>query len=315
MSILHITLLATFVAGVVSGCKPAATGATPTPAPAAQPPTIPEAAASPPPAATSVGAKVAPEPPAPEPPPPPEGMVYVPGGTVYIVPRDTPRQRVQVSPFFIDRTEVTVAAYLKCTKARDCKVPYHQPGCNGTGKKPRLQHPMNCISKLNAERYCRAQGKRLPTTAEWQAAAGGTDGRTYPWGNEAAGEQLCWQRRTNGLEETCPVGAFPQGASPFGVCQRYFDGHSHSASARFERVDAHRVQAIEDGRARGHSSYARSAQACGCQRGLERLALDGASHRLQVLRRGVGQARHGRSWKKASPASLPSVGTTNARSR
>jgi formylglycine-generating enzyme required for sulfatase activity len=217
MSILHITLLATFVAGVVSGCKPAATGATPTPAPAAQPPTIPEAAASPPPAATSVGAKVALEPPAPEPPPPPEGMVYVPGGTVYIVPRDTPRQRVQVSPFFIDRTEVTVAAYLKCTKARDCKVPYHQPGCNGTGKKPRLQHPMNCISKLNAERYCRAQGKRLPTTAEWQAAAGGTDGRRYPWGNEAAGEQLCWQRRSNGLEDTCPVGSFPQGASPFGA--------------------------------------------------------------------------------------------------
>jgi formylglycine-generating enzyme required for sulfatase activity len=218
MSIVHITWLATFVAGVVSGCKPD-TRATPIPAPAAQPPAIQEAAASAPPAAPSEVAKVAPEPPAPEPLPPPEGMVYVPGGTVSIGPHasDTPPQRVQVSPFFIDRTEVTVAAYLKCAKARHCKLPPYQPGCNSTRKKPRLQHPMNCISKRNAERYCTTQGKRLPTTAEWQAAAGGTDGRSYPWGNEAAGEQLCWQRRTNGLEETCPVGSFPQGASPVGA--------------------------------------------------------------------------------------------------
>jgi formylglycine-generating enzyme required for sulfatase activity len=221
MSIVHITWFATFV-GVMSGCKPA-TRATPTPAPAAQPPALQEAAASAPPAAPSEVAKVAPEPPAPEPPPPPEGMVYVPGGTVYIgrpqsVSKSaTPPQRAQVSPFFIDRTEVTVAAYLKCAKARDCKLPPYQPGCNSTRKKPRLEHPMNCINKLDAERYCTTQGKRLPTTAEWQAAAGGTDGRSYPWGNEAAGEQLCWQARTDGLEETCPVGSFPQGASPFGA--------------------------------------------------------------------------------------------------
>jgi formylglycine-generating enzyme required for sulfatase activity len=217
MSFVHIALFVALVTGVLSGCKPS-TRATPTPAPAAQPPATQQAAVSAPRGATTEAAKVAPKPPRPEPPPPPEGMVYVPGGTVTIGrPRSISAsakdpERVEVSPFFIDRTEVTVEAYLKCVKAGDCKLPDHDSGCNGTGKKPRLKHPMNCINKLEAERYCTTQGKRLPSTAEWQVAAGGTDGRSYPWGNEPAGEQLCWQG-----ERTCPVGSYPQGASPYGV--------------------------------------------------------------------------------------------------
>jgi formylglycine-generating enzyme required for sulfatase activity len=127
-------------------------------------------------------------------------------------------QRTQVSPFFFDRTEVTVEAYLACVRAKGCTASKPGEACNATAKKPRLQHPMNCITKGQAEQYCAAQGKRLPSEAEWEFAARGTDGRNYPWGNEVAGEQLCWQGRAGGSsKKTCPVGSFPEGASPFGA--------------------------------------------------------------------------------------------------
>jgi sulfatase modifying factor 1 len=225
MSSVHVAWSATFVVVMVSGCK-ASTRATPTPAPAVQSPATQEAAASParpaptaPKAAPTEDAKVAPKPRTAEPPPPPpEGMVSVPGGTVHVgTGEERVTNAVQVSSFFIDRTEVTVEAYLKCVKARDCEPPYPQPGCNATAKKPRSKHPINCISKREAERYCAQQDKRLPSEAEWQAAAGGTDGRMYPWGNDAPREQLCWQRSSKAPNGTCAVGSFPQGASPFGA--------------------------------------------------------------------------------------------------
>jgi formylglycine-generating enzyme len=225
MSIAHVTWVAAFALGVVFGCK-ASTRATPTPAPIEQRHASEEAAAraaqaapAVPKAAPTEDVKAAPQPSTAEPPPPPEGMVYVPGGTVHIgAPAESVVKDVKVAPFFIDRTEVTVEAYLKCVKARDCEPPYPQPGCNGTAKKPRLKHPMNCISKEEAERYCTKQGKRLPSEAEWQAAAGGTDARIFPWGNDAPAEQLCWRKSSKAPDDgTCPVGSFPEGASPFGA--------------------------------------------------------------------------------------------------
>jgi formylglycine-generating enzyme len=153
----------------------------------------------------------------------PEGMVSVPGGSFDMgLPKEITQgegpKRTSVGPFFLDRTEVTVAAYQACVSAGKCSLPPHQPGCNATAKQPLADHPMNCVTKDQAEQYCSAQGKRLPTEAEWEFAARGTDGRVYPWGNEDAADQLCWQGREGARSKrTCPAGSYPQGASPFGA--------------------------------------------------------------------------------------------------
>jgi formylglycine-generating enzyme required for sulfatase activity len=68
------------------------------------------------------------------------------------------------------------------------------------------------VSHEDAESYVRWAGKRLPTTLEWQYAAGGNDGRKYPWGNTFDST-----RCNNAAGKTTPVDAFPGGASPFGV--------------------------------------------------------------------------------------------------
>jgi sulfatase modifying factor 1 len=228
MSIVRITLLAALCAELSFGCKQRSEAA----------PAVPLPAPAPPPVATKLAPAQTPAPGQPAIKPvavvsaatspaamatPPEGMVYVPGGSFDMGPpvevtESKAPQRVTVAPFFLDRTEVTVAAYLACVKAGGCTGPTHEPGCNAASKKPRLEHPMNCITKTQSEKYCAAQGKRLPTAAEWEFAARGQDGGIYPWGNAAAGEQLCWQGRAGGhSKKTCPVGSFPQGASPFGA--------------------------------------------------------------------------------------------------
>lgn len=154
---------------------------------------------------------------------PPDGMVYIPGGSFDMGP---PREitvgkapeRTQVGPFLLDRTEVTVAAYLSCVRNQGCTPAQRGAGCNATANEAVSQHPINCITKAQAETYCAAQGKRLPSAAEWEFAARGTDGRVYPWGSAEAGDQLCWQGRAGAsAKTTCPVGSFPAGASPFGA--------------------------------------------------------------------------------------------------
>jgi formylglycine-generating enzyme required for sulfatase activity len=77
------------------------------------------------------------------------------------------------------------------------------------------EHPVVEVSWLGAFAYCRWVGKRLPSEAEWEKAARGTDGRLFPWGNAAPGAfQARFER---GYNETAPAGTHPAGSSPFGA--------------------------------------------------------------------------------------------------
>ncbi len=90
----------------------------------------------------------------------------------------------------------------------------------------RSGHPMNCIQQELAAHYCRAQGKRLPTEAEWEKASRGPDLRIYPWGNAAPSNKRACMGRVDPTAHnftktvalgTCPVGNHPAGASPYGA--------------------------------------------------------------------------------------------------
>ena len=161
---------------------------------------------------------------------------------------ELPGRRVDVAAFRIDRTEVTVARYAACVAAGSCgtegltmpDVHAREPPdlarfCNW-GNKGREEHPINCLTWAQAQAYCAWAGRRLPTEAEWEKAARGTNGLKYPWGDKAYGtvgkavanvadETLRrkfpdWQvvdGYDDGWEGTAPVGHYPAGVSPYGV--------------------------------------------------------------------------------------------------
>ena len=155
-------------------------------------------------------------------------MVLVPAGEFWMgcSRRDSscdgdekPGRKVYLDAFEIDRTEGTVAQYRACVEAGRCPHPQTDEYRNW-GKSGRDDHPINGVSWSDANTYCRWAGKQLPTEAQWEKAARGTDGRVYPWGDEKAscryavmddGGSGC---RTFG---TMPVGSKPAGASPYGA--------------------------------------------------------------------------------------------------
>jgi formylglycine-generating enzyme required for sulfatase activity len=136
---------------------------------------------------------------------------------------ESPYHTVDVPAFEIDKYEVTTADYQVCVDSGVCTAANTGESCN-YGVPERESHPINCVDWNQAKAYCEWAGKRLPTEAEWEKAARGTDGRKYPWGNSptvrcdfavmddsAAGGIGC------GSGGTMPVGSMPAGASPYGA--------------------------------------------------------------------------------------------------
>jgi len=146
------------------------------------------------------------------------GMVGIRAGKVTL---GETRATSDVDAFCMDRTEVTTAAYAACVKSGKCTQTQTGDSCNA-GVAGRGNHPINCVDWNQAKAYCEAQGQRLPTEEEWEYAATGGDGRTYPWGNAEPKDQLCWNGEGNNLgqgnrQSTCAVGSYLKGNSPFGL--------------------------------------------------------------------------------------------------
>ncbi|MFQ5950372.1 MAG: formylglycine-generating enzyme family protein [Nitrospiria bacterium] len=140
----------------------------------------------------------------------PSDMVLIPAGPFWMgideLPPDTPwgqkdakpKHQVTLPAFYIDRYEVTYGNYLRVDPS--LKIPDRTDDT-----------PMTHVTWHDADHYCRSVGKRLPTEAEWEKAARGTDGRAYPWGNKFD------LKKTNTGNTLKPVGSYPEDQSPYGV--------------------------------------------------------------------------------------------------
>jgi formylglycine-generating enzyme required for sulfatase activity len=149
-----------------------------------------------------------------------ESMCSVPAGE-FVMGRDTaendeqPQRSVWLDAFYIDRTEVTNRAFKAFCDATGYLHPSN-PLWDGNYFLANPDHPVLNLTWDQARAYCTWAGKRLPTEAEWEKAARGTDGRTYPWGN-AWGDSLANMRDGDAFAKAAPVGRFPGGASPYGA--------------------------------------------------------------------------------------------------
>jgi formylglycine-generating enzyme required for sulfatase activity len=126
-----------------------------------------------------------------------------------------PPHAVDVAAFYIDRTEVTNAEYRAFCDASGRAYPAN-PGWDPAYFVARPDYPVINVSWKDAGDYAKWAGKRLPTEAEWEKAARGTDDRTYPWGAEPRDGVTTVAGTADGYEFTAPVGSFPSGASPYG---------------------------------------------------------------------------------------------------
>ena len=135
---------------------------------------------------------------------------------------------IYLDGFHIDRYEVTNAQYALCVEAGACAP----PASAGTNlrhsyfRDPRCaNYPVIYVTWYNARDYCTWVGERLPTAAEWEKAARGTDGRWWPWGNGVPTSEANFRRPGNSAADEkdttlvggdpAPVGSYPADRSPY----------------------------------------------------------------------------------------------------
>ncbi len=153
-------------------------------------------------------------------------MVLIPAGSFWMGSPDSegdknehPRHRVTLDAFYMDKFEVTVARYAEFMRATNRSKPQYWDQVDSSKHR---NLPVVGVDWHDAKAYCEWGGKRLPTEAEWEKAARGTDGRTYPWGNEQPTARLA----NFGKEFTfdniyddrlAPVDSYEAGKSPYGL--------------------------------------------------------------------------------------------------
>jgi formylglycine-generating enzyme required for sulfatase activity len=133
---------------------------------------------------------------------------------------ELPAHEVWLDAFEMDVYEVTQARWQACVEAGACPVPDMDQTCLGKWDPVALaDHPVVCVDFNASVAYCEWAGKRLPTEAEWEKAARGTDARLHPWGDQSPTCELANFEAPDGecVSATTPVGSYPQGGSPFGI--------------------------------------------------------------------------------------------------
>ncbi len=133
---------------------------------------------------------------------------------------EQPQRSIWLFDYWLDRFEVTVARYNQCVAAGHCTPsPY---------KRSNPQLPIVGISHHQAQRYCQWAKARLPTEAEWEAAARGPKNNIFPWGNSWHPQYANHGKfdpkhasaafdKKDGYAFEAPVGSFPKGRSPYGI--------------------------------------------------------------------------------------------------
>lgn len=187
----------------------------------------------------------------------PDEMVPIPAGQFFMgsdskeaADNEKPSHNVAVDAVCMDLYEVSAKKYKACSDIGKCRrAPtevewpkisaadrqIYSPLCTGSDPE-KVDHPITCVTWAMADAYCKANGGRLPTEAEWEFATRGPDGRIYPWGddppthlhlNACDAQCLAWgkahkvdlkalEKGDDGFATTAPVGKFPAGRSRFG---------------------------------------------------------------------------------------------------
>jgi formylglycine-generating enzyme required for sulfatase activity len=151
---------------------------------------------------------------------------------------ESPQRKIRLSGYWMDIYEVTNARYDKCISDASCPPPnltqcrywdtelgawIPMPPHETRSRFGEPKQPVVCVTWSDAARYCQWAGKRLPTEAEWEKAARGPKGRSFPWGEDDPSCDLANMDSEDGgglgcgRAATFPVGRFPNAASPYGV--------------------------------------------------------------------------------------------------
>lgn len=131
---------------------------------------------------------------------------------------EQPIHQVNLDDYWVDQTEVTNAMYSKCVADGVCKVSEDTSSSTQTsyyGNSEFDDFPVIYVDWNMANDYCSWAGRELPTEAQWEKAARGTDGRTYPWGEDISCDKANYQGSCVG--DTTKVGSYLDGVSPYGI--------------------------------------------------------------------------------------------------
>jgi len=152
-------------------------------------------------------------------------MILIPGGTFQMgglndqaQSDEKPNHKVTLKGFWLDKTEVTNAQYAQCVAAGACEIPNELKSSTRNDYYTNAEYadyPVVYVTWNDAKNYCEWAGRRLPTEAEWEYAARGTDFRNFPWGDAEPAEETANFGYKN--KDTVKVGSYPGGASPFGI--------------------------------------------------------------------------------------------------